>query len=50
MQTKIGGGTSGYFGNIRERGAKIKDNGESSGPVPFMQIFDTTMGVVSQGS
>lgn len=50
MQTKIGGGTSGYFGNIRERGAKIKDNGESSGPVPFMQLFDTTMGVVSQGS
>ena len=50
MQTKIGGGTSGYFGNIRERGSKIKDNGESSGPVPFMQIFDTTMGVVSQGS
>lgn len=49
MQTKIGGGTSGYFGNIRERGAKIKDNGESSGPVPFMQLFDTTMGVVSQG-
>lgn len=50
MQTKVGGGTSGYFGKIRGRGARIKDNGESSGPVPFMQIFDTTMGVVSQGS
>lgn len=49
MQTKIGGGTSGYFGELRPRGASITDNGESSGPVSFMQLFDTAMSVVSQG-
>jgi ribonucleoside-diphosphate reductase alpha chain len=26
MQTKIGGGTSGYFGAMRERGSAVKDN------------------------
>ena len=30
MQTKIGGGTSGYFGELRGRGAAITDNGKSS--------------------
>ncbi len=50
MQTKIGGGTSGYFGELRGRGAAITDNGESSGSVSFMQLFDTSMNVVSQGS
>ena len=50
MQTKIGGGTSGYFGELRGRGAAITDNGKSSGAVSFMKMFDTTMDVVSQGS
>jgi ribonucleoside-diphosphate reductase alpha chain len=49
MQTKIGGGTSGYFGEMRHRGAAITDNGKSSGAVSFMKLFDTTMDVVSQG-
>ena len=49
-QTKVGGGTSGYFGELRGRGTPIKNNGESSGAVSFMQLFDTTMSVVSQGS
>lgn len=49
MQTKIGGGTSGYFGELRHRGAAITDNGKSSGAVSFMKLFDTTMDVVSQG-
>ena len=31
MQTKIGGGTSGHFGELRGRGAAITDNGKSSG-------------------
>jgi ribonucleoside-diphosphate reductase alpha chain len=35
---------------LRPRGAKIKDNGESSGPVHFMQLFDKVSSVVSQGS
>jgi len=31
MQTKIGGGTSGYFGELRSRGSAVTDNGKSSG-------------------
>lgn len=50
MQTKIGGGTSGYFGELRGRGAAITDNGKSSGSVSFMKLFDTSMDVVSQGA
>jgi len=50
MQTKLGGGTSGYFGELRHRGAAVTDNGESSGSVSFMKLFDTAMDVVSQGS
>ena len=48
-QTKLGGGTSGYFGELRGRGAPVKNNGESSGAVSFLNLFDTTMTVVSQG-
>lgn len=50
MLMKNGGGTSGYFGKIRHRGAPITDSGESSGSVHFMQLFDTLASVVSQGS
>jgi ribonucleoside-diphosphate reductase alpha chain len=50
MMTKYGGGTSAYFGKLRGRGEIIKNNGTSSGPVHFMQMFDTVMNVVSQGS
>lgn len=50
LQTKYGGGTSGYFGNLRHRGAPIRLNGESSGAVSFMRLFDTVMNTVSQGT
>jgi ribonucleoside-diphosphate reductase alpha chain len=50
MMTKNGGGTSAYFGALRPRGATITNNGTSSGPVHFMQIFETLLGVISQGS
>ncbi|MBN2884505.1 ribonucleoside-diphosphate reductase subunit alpha [Patescibacteria group bacterium] len=50
MMSKYGGGTAGYFGDLRERGAVIKDNGTSSGAVHFMQLFETLVNVVSQGS
>lgn len=50
MMSKFGGGTSGYFGDIRERGAPITDNGLSSGSVHFMKLFETIVNVVSQGS
>lgn len=50
MLMKNGGGTSGYFGAVRHRGAPISDSGESSGSVHFMQLYDTLASVVSQGS
>lgn len=49
MMSKYGGGTSGYFGALRPRGAEIKNNGSSNGPVHFMQMFETLIHVVSQG-
>ena len=51
MQSKFGGGCSGFFGALRGRGASIgNDNGASSGAVHFMQLFETLVVVVSQGS
>ena len=50
MQTKIGGGTSGCFSELRGRGAAITDNGKSSGAVSFMKLYDSAMDVVSQGA
>lgn len=50
MQTKHGGGTSAYFGNLRGRGAAITNNGKSSGSVSFMKLFDSVMDTVSQGA
>ena len=50
MHTKLGAGTSAYFGNLRGRGASIANNGKSSGAVSFMKLFDTVMTVVTQGS
>jgi len=50
MMSKYGGGTSTYFGALRERGAAISDKGSSNGPVTFMQLFNTMVDVVSQGS
>ena len=50
MMSKLGGGTSGYFGKIRHRGAEIKDNGQASGAVHLMKLFESLVDVVSQGS
>jgi ribonucleoside-diphosphate reductase alpha chain len=50
MMSKFGGGTSGYFGKLRHRGAPITNNGHSSGSVHFMQLFESAISVVSQGS
>lgn len=50
MLMKSGGGTSGYFGEVRHRGAPITNSGESNGAVHFMQLFDTLANVVSQGN
>ncbi|SDQ21540.1 ribonucleoside-diphosphate reductase subunit alpha [Flagellimonas zhangzhouensis] len=50
MMSKLGGGTSGYFGKIRHRGAPVKNNGQASGAVHIMQLFESMVDVVSQGS
>lgn len=50
MMSKLGGGTSGYFGKIRPRGAEVKNNGQASGAVHIMQLFESMVDVVSQGS
>ena len=50
MMSKLGGGTSGYFGKIRGRGEEIKNNGSASGSVHIMQLFEKMVDVVSQGS
>jgi len=48
MQSKIGGGTSGYFGKIRPRGSAITGGGKSNGAVSFMPLFETNSNVISQ--
>ena len=48
--SKMGGGTSGYFGNIRERGAPVTDNGHAPGSVHFMNLFESVVDNISQGS
>ena len=50
MMSKYGGGCSAYFGDLRPRGAEITQNGSSSGPVHFMQLFEKILDVVSQGA
>lgn len=48
--SKMGGGTSGYFGNIRGRGAQITDNGQAPGSVHFMNLFQSVVDNISQGA
>ena len=50
MMSKYGGGTSGYFGHIRPRGAEVKNNGLTSGSVHFMKLFEQMTDTISQGS
>jgi ribonucleoside-diphosphate reductase alpha chain len=50
MMTKMGGGTSGYFGDLRGRGSEISSGGKSNGPVHFMELFESVTNVVSQSN
>ena len=50
MQTKLGAGTSAYFGALRSRGETIKSGGTADGPVHFMNLWETTVDVVAQGN
>jgi len=47
--TALGGGTSGYLGDLRPRGAPITNNGKSNGSYSFTELFDTEINVISQG-
>lgn len=50
MMTKHGGGTSGYFGEVRPRGSDISSGGKSDGSVHFMQMFESVTNVCKQSS
>ena len=50
MMSKIGGGTSAYFGAIRPRGSAITNNGKSDGSFNFAKLFNCTIDVISQGT
>lgn len=50
MMSKQGGGTSVYLGELRPRGAPIRDNGESNGSFAFAGLFDRVIEVFNQGS
>jgi ribonucleoside-diphosphate reductase alpha chain len=50
MMTKVGGGISGYFGDIRPRGSKISTGGIAEGSVRCMELFDNVAKIISQGS
>ena len=50
MMSKYGGGTSGYLGDVRPRGAEITNNGTSSGSVHFVKLFEQITDTISQGS
>lgn len=49
MLCKIGGGTSGYYGEVRPAGSPISTGGETYGAVHFMQMPNMTKKVISQG-
>lgn len=50
MLCKIGGGTSGYFGDIRPAGSPISTGGVTFGAVHFMQLPSVTKNVISQNN
>lgn len=50
MLTRMGGGTAGYFGDLRPKGRPISSGGKTNGPVSFMQMFDSCIRVVSQSN
>ena len=49
--SKFGGGVGGNFGNLRERGSEINGGvgGKASGPISFMETWNTMGAVVVQG-
>lgn len=51
MMSKVGGGTSAFFGDVRHRGAPIQGGAfESFGPIHFIEYFDKCVKTISQGA
>jgi ribonucleoside-diphosphate reductase alpha chain len=50
MLSKMGGGTAGYFGNIRPKNSPLSTGGVTHGPVAFLQLFDAVTRVISQST
>ena len=48
--SKAGGGTSGFFGAIRPRGAKISSGGEATGVHHQLTVFESLTDYISQGN
>jgi ribonucleoside-diphosphate reductase alpha chain len=47
---QTGGGTGFSFSNLRPQGAVVRSSGgEATGPVGFMQVYDTASEIISQG-
>lgn len=50
MMTKLGGGTSAVFSDVRGRGSPITNNGHSFGSVHFAKHYESLIQTCSQGS
>lgn len=50
VMSKHGAGCSGFIGKLRPRGSSIADGTASSGPVHFLEIYNTVSNVISQSS
>lgn len=50
MMSKYESGTSAFFGDLRPAGSIVSKGGTSSGPVHFMELFETVTNVVTQGA
>jgi len=48
--SKVGGGTSAYFGDVRHRGATISTGGASTGVHSCLTVFDSLTNYVSQSN
>ena len=48
--SKVGGGTSGYFGDVRHRGAPISSGGNATGVHHQLTVFDALINYVSQSN
>lgn len=50
VMSKVGGGTSGYFGDVRPRGASISTGGEATGVHHQLTVFESLTNYISQGN